>query len=112
MKIITENKCIYDIFIENFKELYDIKEDNFNLNEHKFSDIYPVISTIFKAEKIHELDINFSNGLIGAFSYEYLHYIEKIHNTNDSVLKFPDVHLKYFSTILQYDKDTLRISGN
>jgi para-aminobenzoate synthetase len=104
MKIITENKCIYDIFIENFKELYDIKEDNFNLDERKFSDIYPVISIIFKAEKIHDLDINFSNGLIGAFSYEYLHYIEKIHNTNDSVLKFPDVHLKYFSTILQYDK--------
>jgi len=104
MKIITKNKYIYGIFIENFKELYDIKEDNFNLEERKFSDIYPIISTIFKAEKIHDLNIDFSNGLIGAFSYEYLHYIEKIQNTNDSILKFPDVHLKYFSTILQYDK--------
>jgi para-aminobenzoate synthetase len=106
MKISTDNRCICDIFIENFKELYDIKEEDFNLKGHKFSDIYPIISTIFKAKKMHDVDINFSNGLIGVFSYEYLHYIEKIDNKNKSVLKFPDVHLKYFSTILQYDKNT------
>lgn len=104
MKIITENTCIYDIFIENFKELYDINEENFNLEERKFSDIFPIISTIFKENKIHDIESNFSNGLIGVFSYEYLHYIENIHNKNKSILKFPDVHLKYFSTILQYDK--------
>lgn len=106
MKINTDNRCIYDIFIENFKELYDIKEEHFNLEGRKFSDIYPIISTIFKETKMHDVEINFSNGLIGVFSYEYLHYIEKIDNKNESVLKFPDVHLKYFSTILQYDKDS------
>ena len=54
---------------------------------------------------MHDVEINFSNGLIGIFSYEYLHYIENIDNKNKSVLKFPDIHLKYFSTILQYDKN-------
>jgi para-aminobenzoate synthetase len=106
MKISTDNKCINDIFIENFKKLYDVKEKNFNLEGYKFSDIYPTISTMFKETRMHGIEINFSNGLIGVFSYEYLHYIEKIENKNKSVLKFPDVHLKYFSTILQYDKDT------
>lgn len=106
MKIITDDTHIYDIFTENFKELYDINEENFNLEERKFSDIFPIISAIFKETKMHDIKINFSNGLIGIFSYEYLHYIENVHNKNKSVLKFPDVHLKYFSTILQYDKDT------
>ncbi|MDR3593618.1 chorismate-binding protein [Clostridium sp.] len=106
MKIITDDSCIYDIFIGNFKRLYDINKEEFNLEERKFSDIFPIISAIFKETKMHDVEINFSNGLIGVFSYEYLHYIENIHNKNKSILKFPDIHLKYFSTILEYDKNT------
>ncbi|EKQ58282.1 MULTISPECIES: chorismate-binding protein [unclassified Clostridium] len=106
MKINTDNRPIYDIFIENFKDQYDINEEDFNLKGRKFSDIYPIISAIFKETKMHDMEVSFSNGLIGVFSYEYLHYIEEISNKNQSVLKFPDIHLKYFSTILQYDKNT------
>lgn len=106
MKINSDSKCIHDIFKENFEELYNEEEENFNLNGLKFSDISPVISAIFREKKLHDIDTNFNNGLIGVFAYEYLHYIEEINNKNNNILKFPDIHLKYFSTILEYDKNT------
>lgn len=110
MKIETKSQYIREKFGKNLKEIYDEDNQEYVLKDMCFSDIFPVFSEMFKQEKRHGYISNFSNGLMGVFSYEYLHYIENIKDKNKRVLGFPDIHLRYFSCIIQYspiDKEML-----
>jgi len=101
MFIETENQEVIDIFINNFYSIYHKEEDCFLLDNLKVSDIFPIITATFSVERDVDSDINFSVGLIGFFSYEYLHYLENIKRTKRNVLDMPDVHLIFYSTIIQ-----------
>lgn len=103
MKIKSESKFLKDKFENNFCELFDIEKQEYDLEKKCFSDIFPIIAEMFKENKQHDFKTNFSNGLMGIFSYEYLHYIEDIVDKNERVLNFPDIHLKYFSCVIEYN---------
>ncbi|MCL1946607.1 MAG: chorismate-binding protein [Chitinivibrionia bacterium] len=67
-----------------------------------FSEIFSRIKKIFNIEN----KLDYGNGLIGYFGYEYLHYLEEIERKNINDLKMPDIHLTYYSHILiQNTKD-------
>jgi len=104
MEIITESKILKEHFIRVFSEFYNSEKQIFLLNELKFSEIFPMFVSAFKLIKEHEYALSFSNGLVGLFSYEYLHYIEKVNTRHKDVLGIPDIHLKCFNTILEYDE--------
>lgn len=101
MFIETENHEVIDIFINNFHSIYHKEEDCFYLDNLKFSDIFPIITATFSVERDTDSDIDFSVGLIGFFSYEYLYYLENVKRTKSNVLDMPDVHLIFYSTIIQ-----------
>ncbi|WP_027421960.1 chorismate-binding protein [Lachnobacterium bovis] len=103
MKILSDSKYLKEKFEINFREIFDNERQEYNLGERCFSDIFLIISAMFKEEKVHDFESNFTNGLMGVFSYEYLHYIEKIADKNKRVLNFPDIHLKYYSHIIEYN---------
>jgi len=75
-----------------------------------FSDVFPRIKKIFGIES----NLDYSNGLIGYFGYEYLHYINEIERKNIDDLGMPDVHLTYYSHLLiQNTKDSsVKLSSN
>jgi para-aminobenzoate synthetase len=74
-----------------------------------FSDVFPRIKKVFNIEN----DLDYGNGLIGYFSYEYLHYIEEIERKNINDLGMPDVHLTYYSHLLiQNTKDGSAINNS
>ncbi|MHC1685706.1 MAG: anthranilate synthase component I family protein [Clostridiaceae bacterium] len=114
MFINSKKEGIKELFISNLQSIYSKENDCFNLLNIKFSDIFKVITATFILNKNHNEEAAINNGLIGYFGYEYLHSIEKIQRTNKDVLNLPDVHLKYFSTIVQraVDSDEVLVVNN
>ncbi|QNU66254.1 chorismate-binding protein [Ruminiclostridium herbifermentans] len=106
MLIDSKNDEIKNLFINNFSDMYDSANNVFCLGDKKFSDIYPIIKSMFKTVRKHDFNLNISQGLIGYFSYDYFRYIEKVEKKNIDVLNLPDVHLCYFSTIIHVLKDS------
>lgn len=106
MTIASKNADIEDLFIKNFSDMYHAESKVFCLGSKRFSDIFPVIKGMFPTVKKHELDINISHGLIGYFSYDYFHYIEKVKKENVDALNLPEVHLRYYSTLIHVLKDS------
>ncbi len=106
MTIASQNADIEDLFIKNFSDMYHAESKVFCLGSKRFSDIFPVIKGMFPTVKKHELDINISHGLIGYFSYDYFHYIEKVKKENVDALNLPEVHLRYYSTLIHVLKDS------
>ena len=106
MKINSASELIRDTVRNNFSDLYDKGTDSYLLGNKCFSDIFPIFAAAFKAEKCHNFNPNYSNGLIGVFSYEYLHYVENVPRIVNKALNFPDVHLKYFETVIEYNPYT------
>lgn len=109
MRINSISELINKTIKNNFRDIYDQDTDMYLLGDRRFSDIFPIFAAMFKAEKCHEFNSNYSNGLIGVFSYEYLHYVENIPRKENRVLEFPDIHLKYFKTVIEYNPHTKTI---
>ncbi|OPX43365.1 aminodeoxychorismate synthase component 1 [Ruminiclostridium hungatei] len=106
MTISSKNADLENMFIKNFSDMYDTQSKVFCLGAKRFSDIFPAIKGMFKTVKQHELDINISQGLIGYFSYDYFHYIEKVEKKNLDALNLPEVHLCYYSTLIHVLKES------
>nr|WP_281426474.1 anthranilate synthase component I family protein [Paenibacillus sophorae] len=104
MYVQSNHPSLLQLFKHNFISLYAEQEDCFVLADGiKFSDIFPVISKMFNMDPKHNLKIRYSHGLVGFFTYEYLHYLEMIERSNIQDLAIPDVHLTYYSCILKHD---------
>jgi para-aminobenzoate synthetase len=87
-------------FLTEFSEIYDERMGGFALGDLVFSDIFPRLQKMFRVEKTHDVKMDYGNGLIGYFSYEFLHYLEKIERKNISDLGMADVHLTFYSNLL------------
>lgn len=109
MYINSKKNGIKEAFINNLQGIYNKENDYFSLTGIKFSHIFKVITSMFILDKKHEEEAAINNGLVGYFGYEYLHSLEKIQRKNKDVLNLPDVHLKYFSTIVQKDVDSSEV---
>jgi para-aminobenzoate synthetase len=103
MKFESKYDELKNKFAQEFSDIYDKQSDEFVLGSLIFSDIFVRLKKIFGTEN---KNLNFSNGLIGYFGYEYAHYLEKIRRENIADLSMPDVHLCFYSNLLiQNTKD-------
>lgn len=109
MYIKSKKNGIKEAFVNNLQSIYNKEKDYFDLTGIKFSHIFKVITSMFILNKKHEEEAAINNGLVGYFGYEYLHSLEKIQRTNKDVLNLPDVHLKYFLTIVQRAVDSSEV---
>ncbi|MDR1447932.1 MAG: chorismate-binding protein [Candidatus Ancillula sp.] len=91
-------------------ELFDLYNENgyFLLPDGKFSSFYNRIQGMFRTNST----LKFSNGLIGMFSYEYLHYLDDIPREKQKDVDTPDVHLTYYSHILTNEGDKVLLISN
>lgn len=116
MKLITEDENIKKMFIEQFQELYCPEKDYFLLPKgRRFSEIFKKIKIIFATHSDDSTEKQYySNGLAGFFSYEYLHHLEAIPRENHAPYDVPDIHLTYYSTLIDYaiNTGTIKIIGN
>lgn len=120
--LLDNNKIIVDSNDENLKTLlkqvlgkaYHNKNDMFDISDDRFSNVFNIFVKSINNVRMHDFDIRISNGLVGYFGYEYLHYIENILRKPINVLGLPDIHLKYFQVLLQveYDSDEMLIIEN
>lgn len=107
MEISTESEKINQLFKENFSNYYDPKTNKYNLNkQERFSSIFEKIKQMFILKKQHEVGFSLSHGLVGYFSYEYLHHLEDIPRENVNDLEFPDIHLSYYAHFIIENKET------
>lgn len=114
MIVKSKNQKWENYLIDIFSKYYSGENGVFDIGQDKFSKIFKLISESINLLKNHNKKFVISNGLTGYFSYEYLHHIENVPRHKKNVLGLPEVHLKYFSILLQmeYDKKEVLIVEN
>lgn len=116
MRVITQDKNIKKQFINQFQEFYHTEKDYFILPKGiRFSEIFKKIKIIFSIPSNSSSKKQYySNGLVGFFSYEYLHHLEQIPRQNHAPYDVPDIHLTYYSTLIDYaiNTGTIKVIGN
>lgn len=109
LEIKSSEKKIKEALSDSFKDNYALKDNGFSVKGAKFSEIYNLLSKIIKIDKKHSMELNINNGLAGYFSYEYLHCLENIPKKPTKTLNIPEVHLKYFSILLQVEQGSNKL---
>ncbi|MDR2083229.1 MAG: chorismate-binding protein [Candidatus Ancillula trichonymphae] len=103
----TPHLEIENAFRSELSDLYN-EDGYFLLPDGKFSNFFKRVQAMFRAKST----LKYSNGLIGMFSYEYLHYLENIERKNRRDIEIPDLHLTYYSHILTNELDEVFLVSN
>lgn len=109
MTIQTDNEEIFALFVRNFNDIYQKEEQTFHLSaDMRFSDLFCRLRKMFASPVNPEH--HYTSGLVGYFSYEYLHQLEDIARNNIDDLALPDVHLTYYACLLHQQPQDKQIT--
>jgi para-aminobenzoate synthetase len=112
LQVITEYPQIKQAFIDEFSDIYNSVDDYFAVQNMKFSDYFGRIRNLFQVSPDHNFKLSYSNGLIGYFSYEYLHNLERISRNNLQDYNYAEFHLTYYAHILHVVDNQLVLLTN
>lgn len=97
-----------------FGQVYPRKDNGYDIGSDSFSAIMRRLTSGIKITRQHASDVAVNCGLVGYFSYEYIHRLEVIPRKEKNALGLPEVHLKFFPILIQanYEKKELVIVDN
>src|SRR3989338_6037416 len=102
----------YSIIATNPSSFFYLKNRVIRLNGEKIKgDPFIILQKLANGRKIKPANIPFNGGLIGFFSYDMSHYIEKFRKTAIDDLKLPDSCFGLYHNFIVHDnhKKTIKI---